>query len=459
MDRDPESDYGDIEEFDRDYEALVTGLTQADAVTPTISGDEGEDGGTGTPDIVQTGVQVGDGEGVDEAERDAVSARGRESETYADNKRSATETEALNSAVLEPSASPYDRFRARKKGLSVTDLSGSEWCEVQLVYKLETELETGKRPRTEAMKKGEEIHKMVEEEIQNSVEFEIDTEVDKWGLKLLNLLRVVDQLECEGIAREVAVFGFQKDTFFSGIIDELQCKEPVVAYTLENRQQSISSFLELPGVPRHDKIITISDLKTRVSSRMPSQSQSKGYRHQLGVYRRLFIDLVEGWLDFERFLQHQGLDGDEVFSDLFIAQAISLDPIDSNFEPILEHNTLRTLYALLSSKLQKFKGCIGTEMTISYRRQTDAGLIGEQVFEYDDADIEAHLTTALGFWKGTRKPTGVKVYEAYKCRHCEFEEVCEWRKTKAKEAAERNRIRMTAGLDPSRDMDFGPVEQ
>ncbi|BFZ63290.1 hypothetical protein YB2330_004412 [Saitoella coloradoensis] len=429
MDKDPESDYGDIDEFERDYEALVTGLIQADAVTPTIFGDEGEGGGTGTLDIVRTVVQVGDGEGVDEAERDAVSARGRESETYANNKRSAAEIEALNSAVLDTFVSPYDRFRARKKGLSVTDLSGTEWCEVQLAYRLET----GKRPRTEAMKIGEEIHKMVEEEIQKSVEFEIDTEVDKWGLKLLNLLRVVVQLECEGIAREVAVFGFQKDTFFSGIIDELQFKEPFVAYTLENRQQSISSFLELPEMPRNDKIITISDLKTRVSSRMPSESQSKSYRHQLGVYRRLFVDLVEGSLDFERFLQHQDLDGDEVFSDLFIAQAISLDPIDSNVEPILEHNTLRTLYALLSSKLQKFKGRIGTELTISYRRQSDAGLIGEQVFEYDEADVEAHLTTALGFWKGTRKPRGVNVYEAFKCRHCEFEEGCEWRKTKAEE--------------------------
>ena len=37
----------------------------------------------------------------------------------------------------------------------------------------------------------------------------------------------------------------------------------------------------------------------------------------------------------------------------------------------------------------------------------------------------------LPYWRGSRRPIGVEIEEAWKCQNCDFAEECEWRIKKA----------------------------
>jgi len=58
---------------------------------------------------------------------------------------------------------------------------------------------------------------------------------------------------------------------------------------------------------------------------------------------------------------------------------------------------------------------------------------------FDGNELDAYIEHEFQWWKGERKPQGVVVEEAFKCKTCEFAEGCEWRIRKVDEAKENAR--------------------
>ncbi|XP_073779335.1 exonuclease V isoform X1 [Danio rerio] len=67
---------------------------------------------------------------------------------------------------------------------------------------------------------------------------------------------------------------------------------------------------------------------------------------------------------------------------------------------------------------------------IEYFHQGSNGPIGTRVAPFDEAQIRGELQGYLSYWTGQREPKGVDIEEAWKCRSCLYEEICEWRKNR-----------------------------
>ncbi|KAF8455249.1 exonuclease V a 5' deoxyribonuclease-domain-containing protein [Kalaharituber pfeilii] len=230
--------------------------------------------------------------------------------------------------------SPYDRFRAKKKGLSVTDLVGTVWCEKQFEFYLVR----GKKPTTKAMKKGTKIHKKLERELHETIKVDSETPQEWWGFKLLNVINRLTALRDTGRARELPVFAFTKGLFVQGVIDEISYEKPVEKDTTIEKPKTSTSRLflnvnaeeEVPETPkkrgrkkkvpialvpddvdadqssitdhfaqtaarepsRGPRIAYISDCKTRVTASLPTTSQARATELQLMLYHYLLTTMA-----------------------------------------------------------------------------------------------------------------------------------------------------------------------
>lgn len=310
----------------------------------------------------------------------------------------------------EVALSPYDRFRARKGRLSVTDLVSPSWCEVQFQYSLE---KGGRKRRTAAMKEGGKIHSDLEREVHVVVPFAVDEAIPEevFGLRLLNMLVGLSEL-AKGITRELPVLGFVGDVLVHGIIDELQ------------RIPGRNAFMRRP--------VIISDSKTRVRFSEPSTTQAAQAKHQVMVYLQLLRDL--GNIDMQKVLDAEGYDGHRAFSDSFFAQSLSM----------LEDNTANTildLWAVLQPQLIELKNDLQGECRVLYIHQGTKKVIAERRFQFDPIWMQDRNGRTLDWWHGRREAEGVTIEEAFKCRYCEMEPGCSWRLQKVEEIASRkNRL-------------------
>ncbi|GAA5846028.1 hypothetical protein JCM11251_007334 [Rhodosporidiobolus azoricus] len=78
----------------------------------------------------------------------------------------------------------------------------------------------------------------------------------------------------------------------------------------------------------------------------------------------------------------------------------------------------------------------------------DPSFIGTETFLNDPTELDAWLASVTAYWRGERDPVGVAVTEVKRCRTCEFEDGCEWRAMKAKEAVEQAKARRAKGSKP-----------
>ncbi|CAI9102177.1 OLC1v1000401C1 [Oldenlandia corymbosa var. corymbosa] len=92
----------------------------------------------------------------------------------------------------------FDRFR-RSRGLSVTDLTGTEWCEKQMEFVLCR----GRPKPTKAMQAGSARHAELEEEVIKRVKIGATTAEDRWALKFANFIIGANQLLLKGLTREL----------------------------------------------------------------------------------------------------------------------------------------------------------------------------------------------------------------------------------------------------------------
>ncbi|KAK0246125.1 exonuclease V [Armillaria nabsnona] len=145
----------------------------------------------------------------------------------------------------EDTRSMYERFRPYQR-LSVSDLVGPAWCELQFEYGLlqKRSRRLEHRPASfvsrngkditvrkdvaavnnEVQKKGTFVHQKLERELnpEGPVRVEVTTDEERWGLRIVNMLSSIHSLLAQGRVREMPVFGLVQGIIVTGIIDELR---------------------------------------------------------------------------------------------------------------------------------------------------------------------------------------------------------------------------------------------
>jgi exonuclease V len=384
--------------------------------------------------------------------------------------------------------SPIERFRtAPKKPLSVTDLVSPAWCELQYWYALKIR---GKPKQTKAMQEGSAVHKELEEKIYTTVRVEIATKEDGWGLRIWNVIQGLRTLQEIGYTRELEVWGTVDGLVVNGIIDEVSftCPDPELEAQFENREPSgknelpadqttISDFfkasrntsiVDATGSEKRAvaKKIYICDVKTRLNRKLPIGAAFRPTKMQLMIYHYLLTNLVTNQVDFEVLLNRHELDGDKPFSDSFIAkmgslnEGIPFDPLLSTMHDssglssqdsvtiLLQHNSLRQLWSFMIKTYQSLlpagRDSIGTVLRAEYRSRDNGEVLGSSTLSMDYSALKVYLDHELKWWKGEREPLGVIIEEAYKCKTCDYAEICDWRRARVAEATEKARANKKA---------------
>lgn len=375
--------------------------------------------------------------------------------------------------------SPLLRFRTfPKKPLSVSDLTAGAWCELQYEYTL-TFLPGGKKTRTAAMKEGTKIHKALEDEVHETVQVEITTKEDVFGLKLWNIIQGLRTLRETGLTRELEVWGLVDGNVVNGLIDGLSYQNPDPESERqpsgqdakeEPDQQKITAFFPQSQETKETKEtfsrrIYLVDVKTRYARTLPEGPQLRPTKVQLFLYHRFLSDMASGQLDFIRVFRRYGLDPEAEFSDSFIAQIGNLHDevfVESQASSIghshgsdssmkspdddsVRYGTLRQLTSLVQDELQLTfphgAHSVGPLVTVEYRsrrrksdeseesaEETQGRIIGKNVMPVDHKALDIYLKQNMQWWQGERLAKGVDIEEANKCRSCEFNERCTWRR-------------------------------
>ncbi|OBT41465.1 hypothetical protein VE00_08077 [Pseudogymnoascus sp. WSF 3629] len=372
--------------------------------------------------------------------------------------------------------SPLQRYRSfPRKALSVTDLVSPAWCELQ--YSMTLSLH-GRKPRTEAMKRGSEVHAALEEEVYTSVQIEVATKEDAWGLRVWNVIQGLRTLRETGMTRELEVWGVVDGEVVGGVIDEVgfMCPDvekeeeavralavargeepPLPRTTLPTDQRALDEYLHpTPPQPAKRKLY-ITDVKTRSVASLPRGASFRPTRLQLMLYHTLLSSLAAGENPLSALAARYELDTHAQFSPAFVAQVAALadevfydapssaeevarapDPAGSE---LARNNTLEKLWGVMMKLFTEVigDGGLGRVLRAEYRSRGTGGVIGEQVFPMDEAVLGGYIGHGMGWWRGERAPEGVAVQEAFKCRSCEFAEGCEWRLGQVEEARRRAR--------------------
>lgn len=172
------------------------------------------------------------------------------------------------------------RFR-NKTGLFVSDITSTEWCEKQMEFILLF----GKRKNTEAMKIGRARHAILEDEVVKKVELHLNSDEDRWAVKLTNFIIGANQLLREGLTRELPLISFAEGVWMVGVVDEVR----------------------MP-VTETDRLPIFIDTKTRVKNTLPAEPQRRKGRLQLMCYKYLWDKLVSDSFPSKQFFDFFSLD-------------------------------------------------------------------------------------------------------------------------------------------------------
>lgn len=371
--------------------------------------------------------------------------------------------------------SPLVRFRTYpKKPLSVSDLTAGAWCELQYEYTL-TRLPGGKKTRTVAMKEGSKLHQKLEDEVHTTVQIEIATKEDAFGLKVWNIIQGLRTLRDTGLTRELEVWGLIDGNVVNGLIDFLSYQNPSPEFEEEwissqggqsgaedKSQHKITNFFptDRPEQAQSKPLrkVYLTDVKTRGSKTLPKGAALRPTKVQLYLYHRFLSDMASDKVNFLQVFRRYGLDVNSPFSDAFLAQIGELhDDVfhdsssvqstttapsqDSDTHDLLKYRTLQELVPLLQDELRLTfpagSDSLGSVVTVDYRLRGQEGeRIGTNVVAVDSQVLDQYLGEYMQWWKGERPAAGVEIEEAYKCSYCEFAEICSWR-----EEMDRNNLR------------------
>lgn len=310
--------------------------------------------------------------------------------------------------VIQAEGTPKDQFRPKYS--IVSDFAKQHWCEMQLLYSLapgiiqlrsvpgeEIKIEESETAKV-VKSKGADIHQQRELEIQVPIEVTVETKEDKWAVKLINLQQAVLSF-CKGqqLAREVPVFGcpFGQDIFVFGIIDELRYDPD-----------------------KHE--VEISELKTRRFYSPPKKGQQEKDKYQVNLYAQLFNELVSGLVTKDIVMSHLGLNPEmKLSADVMKhVQSVATDKIEDGC-------TFEDLLRTVLSQVQML--CCISRSRVEYIHQDDKSeiLVLDSVL---DADLlKQTFLDQCKWWLGERGTKGVDIEDCWKCYHCQFSPLCEWR--------------------------------
>ncbi|TYJ43800.1 hypothetical protein E1A91_A03G178400v1 [Gossypium mustelinum] len=278
------------------------------------------------------------------------------------------------------------RFR-RKRALSVTDITATEWCEKQMEFSLLF----GKRKISKAMKAGKARHVKLEEEVVKKVKVHIESVEDRWALKFINFITCANQLLFEGITRELPLVGFVEGIWLVGVIDELRMPEN--------------------GSDRNPILV---DTKTRVRDTLPAEPQIRNGRLQLMCYKYLWDTLVAN-----SFASGQFFDFFSLNRNYMLAKDIRERTASSGF-PAKTLDDVIQYYINTCSMLP----ISHDRLLLRYELQKDQSVLGEDEFAYDPDWLKRQIQSNLEFWLGEREASYTPQEERWKCRHCQFASIC-----------------------------------
>lgn len=278
------------------------------------------------------------------------------------------------------------RFR-RKRGLAITDITATEWCEKQMEFVLLR----GKPKATRAMEAGTARHTKLEEEVIKRVEVRVEAAEDAWAVRLMNFIAGTNQLMFQGLTRELPVIGCVQGVWMVGVIDEIR--------------------MPVTDTSRNPIFV---DTKTRVRPTLPSGPQTRNGRLQLMCYKYIWDSLVKDNFNARSFLSFFGLNPHYTLSEEIQQHTSSSGFPAKTLEDLLAYfrNTCSVLP--LANEL----------LLLRYEFQGDQSLLGEDNFTYDHAWLTGQIKYCLEFWLGERAAGFVPQEERWKCRSCKFASVC-----------------------------------
>ncbi|KAG8387721.1 hypothetical protein BUALT_Bualt02G0050900 [Buddleja alternifolia] len=278
------------------------------------------------------------------------------------------------------------RFR-KGRGLSVTDITGTEWCEKQMEFTLLF----GKPQRTKAMKAGSARHVALEEEVIKRVKVHVESAEDVWALKFINFIVGANQLLFDGLTRELPLVGFAEGVWMLGIIDEIR----------------------MP-VSESERYPILVDTKTRVRATLPGEPQRRNGRLQLMCYKHMWDSLVADKFPSQKFFDFFSLNPNHVLS-----QEIRENTAKSGFSS----ETLDDLVRYFRNSCCLLPRA-HDQLLLRYELQGDQSLLGEDEFSYEPDLVKGQIKSCLEFWHGERDASYPPIDERWKCRFCNFASAC-----------------------------------
>ena len=340
------------------------------------------------------------------------------------------------------------------------------------------------------MKQGSAVHKVLEDQVHDTVPVEIQTREDHWGLRIWNIIQRLRVLRVTGMTRELEVWGIIDGQVVNGIIDELSFKctdqalEDLLSDEETNQKQKVSNpppganqpiiseyfkgpegkKLETQSGPTSERKIYITDVKTRGKSTLPNGVSLRPTRMQLMLYRKLLFNLAYHQVDAEIIFKRYALNSSANFSESLISQLGALDlnftksatedsyaPVESNVDTVIElltHNSLKELWKMMIQEFQmtipEGARSISKVLNAEFRKADDGSIIGSKTFAYHDDELQPYLDDEMSWWKGERDASGVDIEEAFKCGSCEFAEGCSWRIHRVEDAVQKSRLKTIA---------------
>lgn len=327
------------------------------------------------------------------------------------------------------------------------------------------------------MRAGTHLHQTLEDEVHTTVQVQVATKVDRFGVRLWNIIQGLRALRETGLTREMEVWGLVNGYVVNGVVDSLSYENPVAGLEDERRasqesnteQMKITNFFpagtERPPATASDPKIYLTDVKTRGVPTLPTDVAVRPAKIQLFLYHRFLSEMAAGRLDYVLVIRRYGLDPDEPFSDEFLAEIGSLheelfcdtnssaptqsaasahEPTEGAPPELVKYYSLRSLLILLREEVgitfPRGSESIGTSVMVDYRlraRYKDDGTInnehagrsiGQKVIPVHKETLDSYLVRYMQWWHGQRAAKGVDIEDVdLKCRHCEFQEICSWR--------------------------------
>ena len=344
-----------------------------------------------------------------------------------------------------------------------------------------TRLPGGKKTRTPAMRGGTKVHQTLEDQVHTTIQVRVAVKEEAFALRIWNLIQGLRTLRDTGMTRELEVWGTLYGEVTNGVIDEVSYTCPNLAFEEELHAQSSQGESASGSKPQpsiavyfqpHRRVVYLTDIKTRASTRLPSGAALRPARVQLFLYHRLLSDMASEKTDYSSIIARYGLNPQARFSDAFMAQIGDLhdevfDDADSDSQnspstlrsprygpdvggsgsngpsqedppsELIRYRSIEQLIPLLKAEIRETfpqgADTIGDLLAVQYRHRDDGRIIGNNSFPNDPEALDGYLKRNLEWWRGSRKAEGVPIEETYKCRSCEFVETCEWRKGKEAE--------------------------